>query len=221
MAAFEYSSTTDCVSDGRKDLSAAWKWISSHTKRSDLRLSLKAAIPASLHRPSRSAPVKSSVRSATFQRSTSSPNGCVVFHIDLPHLVVEHTKPAVKMKKKNMIIVCYVWGRGSGRSGYHIKTPWAQKSSINCIWAISSSQYNNSLHQKLQDTFLVQRKGIYEIWQGESFECHRQTKYVRGTVASSKPSISVNRVDKSLSPTVALPLEFPLGPVLNDYKLQY
>lgn len=147
--------------------------------------------------------------------------GCVVFHIDLPHLVVEHTKPAVKMKKKNMIIVCYVWGRGSGRSGYHIKTPWAQKSSINCIWAISSSQYNNSLHQKLQDTFLVQRKGIYEIWQGESFECHRQTKYVRGTVASSKPSISVNRVDKSLSPTVALPLEFPLGPVLNDYKLQY
>lgn len=119
-------------------------------------------------RPSRSAPVKSSVRSATFQRSTSSPNGCVVFHIDLPHLVVEHTKPAVKMKKKNMIIVCYVWGRGSGRSGYHIKTPWAQKSSINCIWAISSSQYNNSLHKKLQDTFLVQRKGIYEIWQGES-----------------------------------------------------
>lgn len=54
-----------------------------------------------------------------------------------------------------------------------------------------------------------------------TFECHRQSKYVRGTVASSKPSISVNRVDKSLSPTVALPLEFPLGPVLNDYKLRY
>jgi len=33
-------------------------------------------------------------------------------------------------------------------------------------------------------------------------------------VASSKPSISVNKVDKSLSPTVALPLEFPPEPVL-------
>ena len=35
---------------------------------------LNAAIPASLQRPSRSAPVNSSVHSAIFQRSTSSPN---------------------------------------------------------------------------------------------------------------------------------------------------
>jgi hypothetical protein len=34
------------------------------------------------------------------------------------------------------------------------------------------------------------------------------------TIANSKPSISVNKVDKSLSPTVTPPLEFPPGPVL-------
>jgi hypothetical protein len=33
-------------------------------------------------------------------------------------------------------------------------------------------------------------------------------------IANSKPSISVNKVDKSLSPTVTPPLEFPPGPVL-------
>jgi hypothetical protein len=39
---------------------------------------------------------------------------------------------------------------------------------------------------------------------------------LRSTVASSKPSISVNKVDRSLSPTVALPLS-PSGPVLQDH----
>ena len=38
------------------------------------------------------------------------------------------------------------------------------------------------------------------------------------TVANSKPSISVNKVDKSFSPTVTLPLEFPPGPVLQDHR---
>lgn len=40
---------------------------------------------------------------------------------------------------------------------------------------------------------------------------------LRSTVAISKPSISVNIVDKSLSPTVALPLEFLPGPVLQGH----
>jgi hypothetical protein len=39
---------------------------------------------------------------------------------------------------------------------------------------------------------------------------------LRSTVASSKPSISVNKVDRSLSPTVALPLS-PSGPVLQHH----
>jgi hypothetical protein len=38
------------------------------------------------------------------------------------------------------------------------------------------------------------------------------------TIANSKPSISVNKVDKSLSPTVTPPLEFPPGPVLQDHR---
>jgi len=38
------------------------------------------------------------------------------------------------------------------------------------------------------------------------------------TVANSKPSISVNKVDKSFSPTVTPPLEFPPGPVLQDHR---
>ena len=46
-------------------------------------------------------------------------------------------------------------------------------------------------------------------------QSHRQAKF---TVANSKPSISVNKVDKSFSPTVALPLEFPPGPVLQDHR---
>ncbi|KAL5123393.1 hypothetical protein HKD37_02G003989 [Glycine soja] len=67
----EYESISDFVNAGFKELFAIWKWRS-QTTAADMS-SLRATIPASLHNPSSSAPVKSSVSSAILLRSTSFP----------------------------------------------------------------------------------------------------------------------------------------------------
>lgn len=65
-----YELISSRVSAGFSDLITAWKCLL-HTDEAD-KSSLKAAIPASLHSPASSAPVKSSVSSAIFLRSISS-----------------------------------------------------------------------------------------------------------------------------------------------------
>ncbi|WVZ09231.1 hypothetical protein V8G54_013761 [Vigna mungo] len=65
----EYESISAFVKAGFKELFAIWKWRS-NTMAADMS-SLRATIPASLHSPSSSAPVNSSVSSASLLRSTS------------------------------------------------------------------------------------------------------------------------------------------------------
>ena len=149
MAAFEYSSTTAFVREGFNELRAAWKWVL-HIELAEIS-SLSAAIPASRQRPSRSAPVNNSVHSAIFQRSTSSPN--FIFRVWMRSISYRPSTSgggtySTCKSTENYGQCLYVHVSMTGALKDLIKTSWTQKSSINCIWAIRSTQYDNSLKRK-------------------------------------------------------------------------
>lgn len=94
----EYESTSSLVRAGFKDFLTVWKCLL-HTTLAEMS-SLRATIPASLHRPSSSAPVKSSVFSAIFLDQHHHPLSCSeyvhgVSHNELLNLEVAHTAPTI------------------------------------------------------------------------------------------------------------------------------
>ncbi len=104
------------------------------------------------------------------------------------------------------------------RCAYRVKASWPHKSSINCLWSIGGCQHQHSLIT--YTTTIPQTLGKWIC----SFSAHylnlTSMSVMEGTWASSRPSISVSKVESSFSPTeVSFPL-LPLAPPPSPTPLQ-
>ena len=108
MAAFEYSSTTAFVREGLNELRAVWKCVLQMKLAERYSLMLPFQLPCKGLQDQHQWTARYTPRSSKDRHPppiSFSVCGCVVSHIALPHLAVEHTTPANQWK---IIVGVYV-----------------------------------------------------------------------------------------------------------------